>query len=97
MPTFAKLQRFIRDYESLTGEQQDRFRAAVEAFVDDLRNRKRSRPGLRVKRVQGTDGIWELTWAPDGRATFEYGEEIVAGEPHVVWRRVGTHGVLRQP
>jgi hypothetical protein len=27
----------------------------------------------------------------------EYGEEIAAGEPHVVWRRVGTHGVLAEP
>jgi hypothetical protein len=28
-------------------------------------------PGLRVKRVQGTSGAWEVTFASDGRATFE--------------------------
>ena len=38
-----------------------------------------------------------MTWAPNGRATFEYGDEITKGEPHVVWRRVGTHDVLDQP
>jgi hypothetical protein len=35
--------------------------------------------------------------APDGRATFSYGEEMRPGEPHVIWRRVGTHDVLRDP
>lgn len=54
-------------------------------------------PGLRVKRVQGARGVFELTWAPDGRATFEYGREVQPGEPHIVWRRIGTHAVLRQP
>ncbi|HEV7161625.1 MAG TPA: hypothetical protein VGN25_00075 [Solirubrobacteraceae bacterium] len=38
----------------------------------------------------------EITFAPDGRATFEYGVEVMAGEPHVIWRRVGTHAVLGQ-
>ena len=28
---------------------------------------------------------------------FAYGDEVLAGEPHVVWRRVGTHDVLRDP
>ncbi|MDA8067333.1 MAG: hypothetical protein M0T77_01775 [Actinomycetota bacterium] len=51
-------------------------------------------PGLRVKRVQGTDGVWEITFAPDGRATFAYGTEVVPGEAHVIWRRVGSHDVL---
>jgi len=41
----------------------------------DLRDQK-FRPGLRVKRVQGHPGVWEMSWAADGRATFEYGEEI---------------------
>jgi hypothetical protein len=41
--------------------------------------------------------VWEVTFAADGRATFEYGTEVVAGEAHVVWRRVGTHGVLADP
>lgn len=54
-------------------------------------------PGLRVKRVQGTSGVWEVTFAADGRATFAYGGEVHSGEPHVIWRRVGTHDVLADP
>ena len=54
-------------------------------------------PRLRVKRVQGHPRVWEMTWAPDGRATFEYGEEVRPGETHVIWRRIGTHSVFRRP
>jgi hypothetical protein len=35
--------------------------------------------------------------APDGRATFQYGDEVQAGEPHIVWRRIGTHDVFDRP
>lgn len=97
MPTFEKLRRFLRDYERLTPEQRRQFLAAVRQFVDDLREGRGFHPALRVKRVQATTGIWEMTWAPDGRATFSYGDELIKGEPHIVWRRVGTHGIFRNP
>ena len=38
-----------------------------------------------------------MTWGADGRATFEYGDPLTEGEPHVVWRRVGTHSIFNQP
>jgi hypothetical protein len=38
-----------------------------------------------------------MSWAPDGRATFEYGDEVHPGQPHIVWRRVGTHSIFRRP
>jgi hypothetical protein len=50
-----------------------------------------------VKRVQGHSGIWELTFARDGRATFAYGEKQIPGEAHVIWRRIGDHSVLSGP
>jgi hypothetical protein len=55
------------------------------------------RAGLRVKRVRGTAGVFELTWAPDGRATFEYGPEVREGEPHVIWRRISGHEIFARP
>ncbi|HTX10790.1 MAG TPA: hypothetical protein VME22_19350 [Solirubrobacteraceae bacterium] len=54
-------------------------------------------PQLRVKRVQGEAGVWEITWAPNGRATFAYGPEVLAGQPHIVWRRIGSHDIFRRP
>ncbi|HEX5266299.1 MAG TPA: hypothetical protein VFW24_05960 [Acidimicrobiales bacterium] len=73
------------------------FLAAVAAFVEDLRSGGGFRVGLRVKGVRGAPGVFEMTWAPDGRATFASGGSVRVREPHIVWRRVGTHDVLRQP
>ena len=96
MPTHAERQRFLREYERLTREQRKAFLDAVGAFVSGL-GAQEFDPKLRVKRVRGQRGVWELTWAPDGRATFEYGEQVRPGDPHIIWRRVGSHDIFRQP
>jgi hypothetical protein len=94
MPTYERLPRFRNDFDGLSADEQERFREAVKKFVDDLGRGRGFRPSLRVRGVQGAPGIFEMTWAPDGRATFQYGEPIREGEVHVVWRRVGTHNIL---
>jgi hypothetical protein len=38
-----------------------------------------------------------MPWDRAGRATFEYGDEVRPGEPHVIWRRVGTHDIFGDP
>lgn len=97
MPTFGITDRFKKDIAALSPEEKQRFKRAVEKFVEDMKAQRPFRKGLRVKGVKGTDGIFEMTWADDGRATFEFGEGQVEGEPHVIWRRVGTHDVFGQP
>jgi hypothetical protein len=97
VPTFAWLARFGVDFDRLTPAQQAAFLAAVEQFVADLQSGGHFRKGLRVKGVKGAAGIFEMTWADDARATFQYGDAVVAGQPHVVWRRIGTHEILGQP
>lgn len=97
MPTYQRLPRFDADWDNLPEELRERFRKAVRKFIDDLTAGRGFRAGLRVKRVQMTDSVFELTFAPDGRATWHYGAEIRPGEPHIVWRRIGTHDVLENP
>ena len=97
MPTYAWLAHFAADFDSLSPEQQARFLRAIAQFVEDLRGGRGFRKGLRVKGVQGATGIFEMTWAGDGRATFEYGLPIIESEPHVVWRRIGTHAIFKKP
>ncbi len=97
MPTRDVLESFWRDWERLTPEQQREFLAAVERFVADLRSGAGFRKALRVKGVRGARGVFELTWAKNGRATFEYGKAVRGGEPHIVWRRIGTHEILDRP
>jgi hypothetical protein len=98
MPTRDVLASFWRDWDKLTPQQQRAFREAVAQFIADLANGGQGfHPRLRVKRVQGHPGVWEMTWAYDGRATFQYGEEVHSGQPHVIWRRIGTHSIFRRP
>jgi hypothetical protein len=98
VPTFERLARFDREFRRLPRELQRAFLSMLPVFVAALRETPPAFPTvLRIHRVQGSAGIWEITFAPDGRATFEYGDEIVAGEPHIIWRRIGHHGVLSEP
>ena len=95
-PTFHLEPRFERDLEGLSPQQRETLERAVAKFIDGLRSGQMPR-GLRVKGVQGAPGVFELSWAPDGRATFSFGNEVTKGEAHVIWRRVGTHAILGQP
>ncbi len=98
MPTYGLSRQFLREFERLTPADQVRFMRAVHQLVAALGSQSPAfPPGLRVKRVKGAPDIWELSWAPDGRATFRYGEEIKLGEAHVIWRRVGKHSILDAP
>jgi hypothetical protein len=87
---------FRRDHAALNPEQKAAFRRAVSHFIEDLPSRA-FRKGLRVKGVKGARGIYEMTWAGNGRATFQFGPPEIQDEVHVIWRRIGTHGILDQP
>jgi len=97
MPAFQVTRRFERDRKQLTPESRARFQRVITGqFVPDLA-RGVFRAGFRVKGVQAVPGVSGMTWAPDGRATFSYRPGQQAGEPHVIWRRPGTHDILRDP
>jgi hypothetical protein len=96
VPTHRELPRFLREWGRLGDDQREAFLAALALFVTGLRTNA-FHPRLRIKRVQGHPDIWEMSWAPDGRATFQYGEGPVPGEPHIIWRRIGTHEIFREP
>jgi len=95
VPTWERTARFDRDWDQLDGAERARFRQAAGRFVEDLKS-GHFRHGLRVKGVEGADSVLEMSWAPDGRATFEYGPSGPAGA-HVIWRRIGRHDILRRP
>ncbi len=94
MPTFDTTATFSRDHSRLTREARAAFGVAVPKFVEDIENGNGFRAGLRVKGIRSRDGVFEMTFDDDGRATFEYGEEVRPGETHIVWRRIGSHAVL---
>jgi hypothetical protein len=83
------------DWQKLSLEEQARFRAVLRRFIQDT-ERGHFRPGLRVKGVRTAPGVFEMTWAPDGRVTFEISATRGKGL-HVVWRRIGDHSILDRP
>ena len=96
MATYDTTDSFERDWKQLSDEQKAQFREAARKFNQDLDSGGPFRKGLRVKGVRGFDGVYEMTWADDGRATFQYGHGS-QGRSHIIWRRVGTHEVFSRP
>ena len=97
MPTYEWERVFGREFAALDSDSQEAFLAAVAQFVEDLQHGRPARRSLRVKPVRGHDGVFEMTWAANGRATFAYGEEQSRGPAHIIWRRIGSHDIFRRP
>ena len=102
MPTYDWESRLLRDWKRLSKDQRELFLEVKDEFVDDLKEmeaglRSSFRRGLGVKGVQGAPGVFEMRWAADGRATFSWGEEVVRGQRHIIWRRCGDHEILKNP
>ena len=105
MPTFERTDAFKRDWQrELSREDRARARVAIfEHFIPDLTGieegkQEAFRRSLKVVPMRDHEGVWEMRWEPDdGRATFHYGDEQVAGKRHVVWRRIGTHAIYADP
>lgn len=99
---------FDSDYSRLSDEEKRFFRAAVgdfnracDQFVESGATSRWS-ASLRVKKVQGAPGVWEMTWrfaGPGGRATWEWTTVSTedAKHPAVLWRRVGGHAIFKEP
>lgn len=96
-PTYELPPGFAREFSRMPREQRREFQAAVKKLVGALRGGSEPPNSLRVKRVQGTKDVWEMSYSGDGRATFRYGTEVQPGETHVEWLRVGGHEILSRP
>lgn len=100
---YQRTDSFVADYAHLSDREREMFRAAVRQMNAAYAARDSHRlphwpASLRVRHVEGTHGIFEMTWSfagPDGRATFEI--ITVDEEPAIKWRRIGDHGIFREP
>jgi hypothetical protein len=100
---FEALPRFEREFEKLPKTHRRTFYATIPRFRQAAERAAAGEAspwpaGLRVKKVQGGSGVWEMTWSmdnPDGRATWEWTE--IDDEPAVCWRRIGTHRIFTDP
>lgn len=98
MPTHEEDAAFVRDVGRLTPSRREQFLRVLAEFIADLSEMEAGqqhwfRPGS-VRKLTGATRIYELRWAPDGRATFSMGVPQRAGNIHIEWHRCGTHDIL---
>ena len=83
----AYTNRFRNAYAALDDRGADRVRKALEHLAANLRH-----PGLRVRKMQGTERIWEARASDSIRITFE------TDEGRILLRNVGAHdATLKKP
>ena len=79
--------RFERASRKLAGRDRERLRRAISRFEEDPRQ-----PSLGLKRIQGTERLWEARASDALRFTFEW---IEGG---ILLRNVGAHDdTLKNP
>jgi mRNA interferase RelE/StbE len=76
--------RFRKDYKTLPGDIRETFDTKLSLFLENPRH-----PSLRVKRLVGATDRWEGSVTMNYRFTFQITEE------KVLFRRIGTHDILR--
>ncbi len=80
------LPRFERDYKKLTLQEKDKVNKAFLKMEEDL-----GYPSLSVKKIKGTDNIWEARVSLSLRITFTLeGDKIYL-------RTIGYHDTLKNP
>lgn len=77
---------FEKEFAGIPVETRQTTYEKLKLFLGDP-----SHPSLRVKKVKGTQTVWEMSVTMNYRITFELSEEAV------ILRRIGTHDVLRHP
>ena len=76
----ARTERFQAAYGELTPSNQQQARKAIRLLRENRRH-----PGLRVKKIKGTEGIWEARVSRSIRMTFEVHGDLI------ILRNIGEH------
>lgn len=79
--------RFDRSYKKLPKEVREQFKNKIRLLVET----NYTHPSLRIKKIQGTDSIWEASIDMNHHFTFE---KIKNG---IKLRVIGKHDILDNP
>lgn len=77
---------FEKAFKRLPAEIRQTVYEKVDLFLQNP-----GHPSLRVKKMKGTQVIWEMSITMNYRLTFEVSAE------EIFLRRIGTHDILNQP
>ncbi len=76
---------FSKEYRHLSKDIQEKFEEKIQLFVENTRH-----PSLRIKKMSGTDNIWEASINKNYRWTFEWMPDCIR------LRHIGTHDILQR-
>ncbi len=76
----ARTESFRKAWKQLTEEQKALARKAIENLITDMRY-----PALRVKKIKGTENIWEARVSRSLRMTFRIEGDVI------ILRNIGQH------
>lgn len=76
----ARTENFKRAWKQLSEEQKALARKAIDNLIKDMRY-----PSLRVKKIRGTENIWEARASRSLRMTFQIEGDII------ILRNIGQH------
>ena len=82
----ARTARFARDFRSLPLQVQRRAAKQLQLLINNPRH-----PSLRIKKMEGSQDIWE------GRITKAYRFTFQVHEDTYLLRRIGAHNILASP
>ena len=82
---FRRTERFLKAFRALSADIQGKSLKAFKLFEGNQRH-----PSLRVKKMEGHEGIWEARVDLKYRFTFHY-EKDSSGEVYCVFRNVDNH------
>lgn len=80
------LSTFDKDFKKLHPDIKNAVLNKLDIFINNPFH-----PSLRVKKIKGTDNIWEMTITRNYRITF-----MPVGDTRIL-RKVGTHDILNAP
>ena len=83
---FQTTRPFAHDYARLPAEVKERVDKQLVLLLSNPRH-----PSLRLKKIRGTEDIWEVRVSRGYRLTLQ-----IAGDTFIL-RRIGAHNVLREP
>lgn len=78
---------FEKCFKRLPKDIQETFAKKIKLLISS----NMAHPSLRVKKIQGTQLIWEASITMNYRITFE----LIEGG--ILLRRIGTHNILNTP
>ncbi len=77
---------FLNDYKGLSVRLQEQIDKQITRIIENPKH-----PSLRAKKMEGHHSIWEARVTKGYRMTFEIKDDTF------LFRRVGTHDILKRP